>query len=158
MLILVEVASFAMDQDRNAPLVILKERGGERTLPVSIGPYEASAIAIKSLNVTPDKPLTIDLARAIMEQLSGRLDRVVVHDSAESSYMTRLHVVTADGVHLLDCRASDAIALALRCDAPIFVAERVFEKCQAEAGSEKCSLRNTIRSIDTLDFGRYFLE
>lgn len=158
MLILVEVASFAVDQDRNAPLVILKERGGERTLPVSIGPFEASAIAIKSLNVKPDKPLTIDLAKAIMEQLNGKLDRVVIHDFVDNSYATRLHVVGAGGVHLLECRASDAIALALRCDAAIFVAERVFEKSDMGAPSRKTSLRTTIRSIDTLDFGRYYLE
>ncbi|MDO5576863.1 MAG: DUF151 domain-containing protein, partial [Fibrobacter sp.] len=77
MLIQVEVVSFAVDPSRNIPVIILKETSGERTLPVAIGPLEASAIALESLKVPVEKPLTIDLAKIIMEQLGGVLSRAV---------------------------------------------------------------------------------
>ncbi len=158
MLVQVEIASFAMDTSRNSPVVILKEVSGKRTLPVPVGPLEASAIAIESLNVTPEKPLTIDLVRIILEQLGGKLTRVVIYDIQEQSILSRLQVTDGNSMIFIDCRTSDALALALRCGTSIFVKESVMEKGISGNMSEKEKLRNNISSIDTIEFGRFFLE
>ena len=158
MLIQAEIASFALDQSRNTPVIILKEVNGDRTLPVPIGPLEASAIAIESLNVVPEKPLTIDLVKLIMEQLGGNLKRVVIGDMVEQSLQARIHVGSGSGIVLIDCRPCDAIALALRCNVEIFINDRVFDHANGTNQSEEEQLRHRIRSIDTLEFGKYFLE
>ncbi|NLE01629.1 MAG: bifunctional nuclease family protein [Fibrobacter sp.] len=158
MLIQVEIASFAVDPSRNSPLIILKEISGDRALPVPIGPLEASAIAIESLKVTPDKPLTIDLLKIILEQLNGTLNRVVIYDLVDQSLLARLQVINQNTMIFIDCRPCDAIALAMRCEAPIFVQDCVFDKSSPEKISEKDKLRRNIASIDTTEFGRYFLE
>lgn len=158
MLIEVEIASFALDPNRNTPVIILKEVNGDRTLPVPIGPLEASAIAIESLNVTPEKPLTIDLVKLIMEQLGGTLQRVIVNDMINQSLQARIQVRSASGICLIDCRPCDAIALALRCRTAIFIDDRVLDCADAGIQSAKERLRRRIRSIDTVEFGKYFLE
>ena len=159
MLILVEITSFAVDPSRNAPLLLLKECGGERTLPVPLGPVEASAIAIKSLNVKTDKPLTIDLVRAAVESLGAYLDRVVIYDYGNDTYSTRLHIVNNRNVSIIDCSASDGISLAMRCNAPVFVEEQVFGKKNGGDGlSDAEILRKNIRDTDTVNFGTYYLE
>ena len=158
MLIEVEIASFALDPNRNTPVIILKEVSGERTLPVPIGPLEASAIAIESLNVTPEKPLTIDLVKLIMEHLGGTLQRVIISDIVEQSLQARIQVRSASGISLIDCRPCDAIALALRCRVTIFIDDRVLDLANAGIRSAKERLRRRIRAIDTIEFGKYFLE
>jgi hypothetical protein len=159
MLIPVEIASFAVDPASGGPLVILKETGGQRTLPVAIGPYEASAIAIRSLKVASERPLTIDLARALMEELGGTLDKLVIHDVAEQTFYARLYVFRDRTLHLVDCRPSDGIALAMRCEAAVYVEDAVFEKTDpGEARSGEDRLRRNIAGIDTLSFGSYHLE
>lgn len=159
MLIKVEISSFAIDPMQNLPLIILKENNGERTLPIAIGSAEASAIAIKSLDVPPERPLTIDLAKLIMEELHGSLKRVVIYDLNNQIFYAHLHIATHKSMHIIDCRPSDAIAIALRCECDIFVEDRVFEK--SETGhtlSERERLKQTISQLDTLDFGRYYLD
>ena len=154
-----EVASFAVDPSRNAPLIILKETGGDRTLPIPIGAMDASAIAIKSLNVVTDKPLTIDLVSIVMVSLGARLDRVVIEDTVEKGLSARLHVVCGSTVHLIECATSDAISLALRCPAPVFVSEDVLAKRKpGDRPTPQEDLRKHIAALDTLDFGRYFPE
>ncbi|MBD3317635.1 MAG: bifunctional nuclease family protein [Chitinivibrionales bacterium] len=159
MLIPVEIASFAVDAASGGPLIILKETGGVRTLPVAIGPYEASAIAIKSLKVTSERPLTIDLTKALMEQLGGVLDKVVIHDVSEQTLFARLYIFRGNNLHLVDSRPCDAIALAMRCETPVFVEDAIFEKTSEDGAlSEDEKLRSTIAGIDTLSFGSYYLE
>jgi len=159
MLIKVDIASFAVDPAQNLPIIILKESGGERTLPILIGSTEASAIAIKSLSIASDRPLTIDLTRLVMEELGGSLQRVVINDLIENVFYAQLHVATGKSMHIIDCRSSDAIALALRCECDIFVEDSVFEKNNDTYYlTDKEKLRKNIADIDTLDFGRYYLE
>jgi bifunctional DNase/RNase len=160
MLVEVEISSFAVDPSRNTPVIILKEVSGKRTLPVPIGPLEASAIAIESLKVTPDKPLTIDLARLIMEQLGGKLTRVIITDIIENSLHARIQISKGKGsMSMIDCRPCDVLALAMRCKTPIYAMDFLFEKIQTGISlSEEEKLKKHISSIDTLDFGRYILE
>jgi bifunctional DNase/RNase len=159
MLIKVEIASFAVDPSRNTPVIILKDANGSRSLAIPIGPLEASAIAIESLKVKPEKPLTIDLVKLVMEQMGGRLERVVIDDYADQSFSARLQINVSTKTILLECRSSDALALSVRCGTPIYVRESVFEKVNGgKTLSDKDKLRKTISSTDTLEFGRYILE
>ncbi|MBN1578590.1 MAG: bifunctional nuclease family protein [Chitinispirillaceae bacterium] len=158
MLIQAEITSFALDTSRNTPVIILKEVNGDRTLPVPVGPLEASAIAIESLEVVPDKPLTIDLVKLVMEQLGGSLQRIVIGDMVEQSLQARIQVGSSSGICLIDCRPCDAIALALRCGVDIFIDDRVLDRVNAGTLSATARLRRRIRSIDTIEFGNYFLE
>jgi uncharacterized protein len=158
MLIQVEIASFALDASRNTPVIVLKEVNGERSLPIPVGPLEASAIAIETLEVVPEKPLTIDLVKKLIEQLGGKLRRVVITDLIENSLQARAQIVTGSGVIIIDCRPSDAIALSLRCGADIFVDDKVLDRTISGTVSVKEKLRRRIRSLDTIEFGKYFLE
>jgi hypothetical protein len=158
MLIKVEIISFAIDSSLNIPLVILKEYNGERTIPILIGSSEASAIAFKSLNINPTRPLTIDLANLIMTELGGTLKRVIIYDLIDQIFLARLQIIKENYTHLIDCRPSDAIALALRCESNIFVDEIVFEKNDRSNSFSKNKLKQNIANIDTLDFGRYYLD
>ena len=159
MLIKVEVASFGVEQGENIPLVILKECGGERSLPILIGSSEANAIAIRALDINSERPLTIDLAKLIMEELGGTLERVVIYDLVDQVFYARLYVSTGRSMHLIDCRPSDAIALAMRCDCPVFVEDYVFEKNEnRKMLSGKDTLKRDIANLDTLDFGRYYMD
>ena len=158
MLIQVEIASFALDAQRNTPVVVLKEMNGERTLPVAIGPLEASTIAIETLEVSTEKPLTIDLVRMVLESLGGKLQKVVITDIVENSIQARIHIVSGKGMIILDCRPSDAIALSLRCDVDLFVDDKVLDRAISGTLSVREKLRRRIRSLDTIEFGKYFLE
>lgn len=159
MLIKVEIASFAVDPSRNSPVVILKDTNGGKSVAIPIGPLEASAIAIESLKVKPEKPLTIDLVKLVMEQLGGVLARVVIDDYTDQSFSARLQLNIGAKTLILECRCSDALALAVRCMTPIYVNDLVFEKVNGgKTLSEKDKLRKTISSTDTLEFGRYILE
>jgi bifunctional DNase/RNase len=158
MLVQAEIASFALDPERNTPVIILREVNGNRTLPVTIGPLEASAIAIESLKVVPEKPLTIDLVKIVMENLGGGLERVIITGAKGQGLESKIQVKTATAVLLIDCRPCDSIALALRCGVDIFIDDSVLERTVSGTVSEKERLRQRIRSIDTIEFGKYFLE
>ena len=109
-------------------VVILKEKGAERYLPIWIGVYEANAIALKITGITPDRPITHDLMATTLGQLEIGLNRIVVTSLANDVFYARLHL-RRDGHDLdIDARPSDAIALAVRMECPIFVADEVLEK------------------------------
>ncbi len=158
MLIQVEIASFAVDPNRNTPLLLLKESGGARSLAIPMGPMEASTIAMESLKVTTEKPVTIDLVRLVMEQLGGELNRILIYDYLESSFLSVAQIGANGTVLSIDCRPCDAIALAMRCNKPIFVKDFVFDKVHGRVMTEKEIIKKNISSIDTTEFGRYILE
>lgn len=159
MLVKVEFSSFAVDPDTNTPFLILKETGGRRTLPITIGPLEAGAIAVETLKVSPFQPLTIDVAKSLMEKLGGTLARVVIELSLSHRLAARLEITTDRTLHHLECAPSDAIALAMRCRAPLFARESVLEKFSSKNNlSEREKLRMRIAGLDTLEFGNVYLE
>ena len=109
-------------------VVILKEKGADRYLPIWIGVYEANAIALKITGIAPDRPITHDLMAATMGTLDIRLDKIVVTELANEVFFARLHLRQTGREIDVDARPSDAIALAVRMECPIFVATEVFEK------------------------------
>jgi bifunctional DNase/RNase len=115
-------------------VVILKEAERDRYLPIWIGPWEASAIAMKLQGLTPDRPLTHDLFAATLEELGVRVERVVISTLAEETYHARLLLDYAGRTVEIDSRPSDALALAVRVGGRIFAAESVLE--QAALGAD----------------------
>ncbi len=159
MLIKAKIVSFAVDSQKNIPIVLLKEESGEKTIPIPMGTYEASAIAINYLNIGSDRPLTIDLAMLILLQLGGVLNRIVIYDFSNQIFYANIQILANQSNNIIDCRACDAIALALRCKCDIFVEDSVFEKIRGKEGvSDKEKLRRDIANINTLDFGKYYLK
>jgi hypothetical protein len=116
-------------------VVILKETERDRYLPIWIGPWEASAIAMKLQGLTPDRPLTHDLFAAALEELGARVDRVVISALAEETFHARLFLALDGGRTVeVDSRPSDALALAVRAGGRIYAAEAVLE--QAALGAD----------------------
>ncbi len=135
-----KIRGLMMDPTANTPIVILKDVVSDRMLPIWVGPYEANAIALEIEKSAPQRPMTHDLLRNLIAQIGATVDRIVVTDLIENTFFAVIEM-TLDGKHLvLDARPSDAIALALRVDCPIFVNEEVIN-----------SSRNTIATSDIAD-------
>jgi uncharacterized protein len=116
-------------------VVILKEAGRDRYLPIWIGPWEASAIAMRLQGLTPERPLTHDLFAAVLGDLGVRVDRILISALADETFHASLVLVGSDVRHEVDARPSDAIALAVRLGAPIYAAEAVLEQAALGADS-----------------------
>jgi len=161
MLVPVEISSLAVDTAKGTPLVVLKDRDG-RAVAVPLDHSDANAIAMHTLQVRPDMPLTVDLVRIAVEQLGASVYRVVISDVSEEGGFSACIVIRAEGgsvIKVIDCRPCDAVALAARSGAPIFVRENVFSKQPDGSGlSEEEKLRAYVRSIDTVEFGKYVLD
>jgi bifunctional DNase/RNase len=122
------VSKVAIDVNSKMPVIVLKEKDGDKTLPIWIGLFEAQAIALALENVTPPRPLTHDLAKSLIEKLDGRVDRIVISDLRHNTFYARI-LMRRNGESLqVDSRPSDAIALALRLKVPIFIDETVLDK------------------------------
>jgi len=125
-----QVYRVGVDPQQRVPFVLLADDEVRRLLPIYIGPFEANAIATQLQGQGFPRPLTHDLLRTVIEELGGRLDHVAVTALSDKTFYAVLHL-EADGRPLeLDARPSDAIALALRTGAPIFVAEAVLQQAQ----------------------------
>lgn len=109
-------------------VVILKEKSFERYLPIWIGPSEADAIAVKLQDVAVPRPLTHDLLRSIIDTLGAAVDNVVVCDLKDDTFYAKIHIRINGKILEIDSRPSDALALAVRVSAPIYVDESVMEK------------------------------
>jgi bifunctional DNase/RNase len=134
--IAVRVGYVAMDPRHHAPVVLLEEVGGSRVLPIWIGFAEARSIADELRQAHAPRPGTHDLAKRLIDRLEGRLLRVVVNDLDEGVYYALL-VLQSNGRTLeVDARPSDAIAIALRFQAPVFVREDVFDESAQVEGDE----------------------
>jgi hypothetical protein len=162
----VEVADLALDPNSNVPIMILKEKNGTRVVPVWIGIAEASSIARYRAAEKPERPLTHDLMKLLIDGFDGKVNRVVIHDLRENTFFARIFLTGQNNkVLCLDARPSDAVALAIRCLAPIYVEDKILgekdsvakEKIPAEGLNAK-DLRDKLRNIDPLDFGKYSME
>ena len=116
-------------------VVILKDAAQERYLPIWIGPWEASAIAMRLQGLTPERPLTHDLFAGVLGELGVRLDRVLITSLADETFHARLVLVQPDARHEIDARPSDAIALAVRMGVPIYAAAAVLDQASLGADS-----------------------
>lgn len=133
--ILMVVESVRVHMLSSRHVVILKESGRDRYLPIWIGPWEASAIAMRLQGLTPERPLTHDLFASVLGDLGVRVDRVLIASLADETFHARLVLVLPDARHEIDARPSDAIALAVRLGAPIFAAASVLDRAALGADS-----------------------
>jgi bifunctional DNase/RNase len=134
-LIEMEVSKIRIDERRGEQVVVLKERGGNRMLPIIIGISEVTAIKMKISGIQPPRPLTHDLLRNAIHQLGAKLTRIVINKLEFNTFFARLVIQTKDGgTEEVDARPSDSIALALRAEAPIFVADEVLNQVASSYG------------------------
>lgn len=127
----VEIKGLMLDPSSNVPIVILRDVQSHLFLPIWIGVFEANAIALRIEGVEPPRPMTHDLLRSVLEGLGGQVEKIVISDLKESTFFAVIHVRQNGSVVPIDARPSDAIALALRTDSPIFVLQSVLDKAQA---------------------------
>jgi hypothetical protein len=156
------VAHLGLDSNTNAPVVVLQEEDGERTLPIWIGASEANAIALELQGVRPERPLSHDLMRLLVTGLGGELRRVLIAGLRENTYLAELLIYRAGEVFQVDARPSDSIALALRMHAPIFLNEELLDRSAegAEATSpepttDPDALKRYLEKLDPQDLGRF---
>jgi bifunctional DNase/RNase len=154
------VKGLTLDPLTNMPIVILKDIEGNHALPIWIGTFEANAIALEMERVTTPRPMTHDLIRNILEGLKAKVSRIVVNDLRDNTFYAVIFLA-ANGTEIaIDSRPSDAIALALRVKAPIFVAEKVIREAkmidltEEKPAEDTQSVRDWIENLKPEDFGK----
>jgi bifunctional DNase/RNase len=133
-LVEMQIESVRVHMLSNRHVVILKDNEGDRYLPIWIGAWEASAIAMRLQGLTPERPLTHDLFASALEAVEAKVARVIISDLAEETFHARLFVERDGHVGEIDARPSDALALAVRVGAPIFAVPSVLD--QAGLGAD----------------------
>jgi hypothetical protein len=164
MMVEMKVAGLTIDPVTNTPIVILKDREEKRVLPIWIGLFEASAIATELEGINFSRPMTHDLIRDILATLGIEVLKVEVHDLRNNTFFANIHLLREGKTQVIDSRPSDALALALRAGAPIYVEERVIEKSRNIDVGTKISdlekekedkLKDFLENLDPDDFGKY---
>jgi hypothetical protein len=159
MLIEMFIKGLMIDPVTNMPIVILRDDGNERTLPIWVGPVEANAIALQIENVTPQRPMTHDLLNNVIHDLKADIQKIVVSDLKENTFYALIYVAIGGEVTAIDARPSDAIALALRARAPIFVEDKVIDNAKTvdlapEKGDSE-RLQKWLENLDADAMGKY---
>jgi bifunctional DNase/RNase len=153
------IKGLMVDPVTNMPIVVLRDAEGERVLPIWVGVFEANAIALQIENVSTPRPMTHDLLRNVITDLKGTVERIVVTDLKENTFYALIYLRVAGDVVAVDARPSDAIALALRAKAPIFVEESVIENARSADTSPDRSdadrLQKWLESLSAEDLGKY---
>jgi uncharacterized protein len=148
-----------VDPITNMPIVILRDKEGERVLPIWVGVFEANAIALQIENVTTPRPMTHDLLRNVIRDLQGDIQKIVISDLRDNTFYAVIYLAVNGAPVAIDARPSDAIALALRAQAPIFVEDRVIEHAKTvdlvpdKENSER--LQKWLENLDPESMGRY---
>lgn len=155
----VEIKGLMLDPASNIPIVILRDTESQLFLPIWIGVFEANAIALRIEGVEPPRPMTHDLLRLVLEQLGATVEKIVISDLRESTFFALIHLQQGGQSVAVDARPSDAIALALRTEAPIFVLRSVLDKAQAadltaEATDEE-KLKKWLEEISPDELGKW---
>lgn len=158
----VVVQHLGMDPTSNSPVVVLREKDGQRFLPIWIGPAEANAIAMKLQDVQVPRPMTHDLLTRVVTGLGGTLRRVFISSVKENTYYAEMVIDRDDHVFQVDARPSDSIALALRLEAPIFTEDRLLnnpvdpdDAVQSDPTLNAELLKQRLEKLDPQDFGRF---
>ncbi len=149
----VEVRSVGLDQASGAPVVVLQDKNRKVALPIWIGPAEAQAIAAQIQGIQPPRPMTHDLMKNVLVEAGVEFDRVVIRELRESTYFARIHLHTSTRKMEIDSRPSDAIALAVRFQKPIYVVRALLSSAatmdlRREAGAQTASVRGvTVQAL-----------
>jgi len=156
-----KVKGLALDSSTNMPIVILKDMEEERALPIWVGIFEANAIAIKMEDIPVPRPMTHDLIKNILEKVQATVSRIVINDMEDNTFFAVI-LLSIDGNEVsIDSRPSDAIALALRVDAPIFVAKKVLDEARSidltdpRLEDDKEKWKEWLEDLRPEDFGKH---
>ncbi len=164
MFVEMKVSGLTIDPLTNTPIVILKDLEGKRAVPIWIGLFEASAIATELEKISFSRPMTHDLLREMVKILDGKVIKIEIIDLKNNTFFALIHLMKDGNVVTIDSRPSDAIALALRVNAPIYIAEQVIEKSRSidfvKKGEEldklkKEELKDFLENLSDEDFGKY---
>jgi bifunctional DNase/RNase len=164
MFIEMRVSGLTMDPITNTPIVILKDLEEKKAIPIWIGIFEASAIATEIEKITFSRPMTHDLLNDIVKLLKTEVVRVDIHDLRNNTFFANIHLLREGKLIVVDARPSDAIAIALRAGAPIYVDEKVIEKSRnVDFGTKmtdldrlkKEKLAEFLENLSPEDFGKY---
>jgi bifunctional DNase/RNase len=155
-----KIRGLMMDPVTNMPIVILKDVGSTNVLPIWVGIYEANAIALEIEKVSTPRPMTHDLIKTLLVGLDAGIQKVVVNELKDDTFFAVIWVQRNGELISVDSRPSDALALALRLDCPIFVEDSVLKSSRlsnaaAEKGSTSQELRRMLENLGDEDFGRY---
>lgn len=164
MLIRMKVAGLTIDPLTNTPIVILKDMDEKKAIPIWIGLFEASAIATELEKITFSRPMTHDLMYEILKAVKIEIIKIEIHDLRNNTFFANVHLLRGTEIIVIDSRPSDAIALALRANASIFVDEKVIEKSRNVDFGKKITeldnlkddkLKEFLENLSPEDFGKY---
>ncbi len=158
-LVPMSIKGLMLDPVSNSPIVVLKDEQETCFLPIWVGIFEANAIALQLENVTTPRPMTHDLLKNMISELNAQVTRIVINDLRDSTFFARILLAIGERTLELDARPSDAIALALRVEAPIFVAQAVLDQAQTispdvEPDQEE-KMKKWFENLENEDFGKY---
>jgi len=161
-LVSMSIKGLMLDPVSNSPIVVLKDDEEKFFLPIWVGIFEANAIALQLENITTPRPMTHDLLRNMINELDAEVTRVVINDLRDSTFFAQIRIVINDGrggkTLEVDARPSDAIALALRTEAPIYVAQSVLDQAQTispESEDQDEKMKKWFENLDAEDMGKY---
>jgi bifunctional DNase/RNase len=153
-----EIKGLLMDPVSNMPVVILRDTEKGHFLPIWVGIFEANAIALEMEKVSTPRPMTHDLLKNLLGELDAHVDRIVINDLRENTFFARIHLTRGDSTLSVDSRPSDAIALALRSQADIFVEEEVLEKSRSlrsDSDQDPDRLKKWLEEASPDELGKY---
>jgi bifunctional DNase/RNase len=159
----VNIASMAIDPTSNTPIIILKSVKGDQAVPIWIGLLEATSIASALRDIKFDRPMTHDLFKNFIDNLEMVVSKVEVCDLKDNTFYARIYFESKDKSFDMDARPSDAIAIALRFGAPIYVDDKIFEKSQMVEGDYEVLNKSEdgkkwaeyLENLNPEDFGKY---
>ncbi|MGA8179825.1 MAG: bifunctional nuclease family protein [Desulfobacterales bacterium] len=159
----VNIASMAIDPTSNTPIIILKSVKGDQAVPIWIGLLEATSIASALRDIKFDRPMTHDLFKNFIDNLKMAVSKVEVCDLKDNTFYARIYFVSEEKSFDMDARPSDAIAIALRFGAPIFVDDKIFESSQLAEGDYEVLNKSEegkkwaeyLENLSPEDFGKY---
>jgi hypothetical protein len=154
-----EIKGLLMDPVSNMPVVVLRDAANGLFLPIWVGIFEANAIALQMEKISTPRPMTHDLLKNLISELDAKVERIVINDLRDNTFFARIHLLRGETRWNVDSRPSDAIALALRVDAEIFVEEEVLEKSKTlrpdgdETDPDR--LKKWLEEVNPEDLGKY---
>jgi bifunctional DNase/RNase len=153
------IKGLMVDPVTNLPIVILRDKDGQKVLPIWVGIFEANAIALQIENISTPRPMTHDLLRNVLHDLKAAVQKIVVCDLQDNTFYALIYLAWQGETLAIDARPSDAIALALRTRAPIFVDESVIDNAKSfDATPDRADadrLHKWLESLDPDDLGKY---
>ena len=154
-----KVRGLALDPLSNMPIIILRDEEEKRSLPIWVGIFEANAIALELEKIPTPRPMTHDLIKNILETLEARVQKIEVNDLRENTFFALIYLQIGNQELTVDARPSDAIALALRTAAPIFVDEDIIRRAKSVDASKEVDeqerLKEWLEHLKPEDFGKF---